>query len=325
MDPRVIVDAAVDTIAGGIPDDIRADYLACYDGDRFAESMRYVRRYPQELPVLAGLLPQITVPVTIINGRHDRVVPLANTEFLDQRLFRRGRAWAAPAYLLHVAGVRQAPGVRRRYPCGQIGVPGKVAVERLEPLGRLQQQRRSVAAPARGECDVAAQQVRPGAGELIERPRHRGRKQVQGVVEGAGLQMGLRRGQRAVDSARWISGQQRRALQERRRSGQPPRACARPADRSSSAATSSSGPAAAWARCQARRSGAISGSVAAASAPCTAWRSATDAARYDAERSSGCRNRTRVPNSTRPASTAGAAAAAGMPSCPAARPGLRVC
>jgi pimeloyl-ACP methyl ester carboxylesterase len=86
MDPRAIVSAAVDTIAGGIPDDIRADYLACYDGDRFAESMRYVRRYPEELPVLAGLLRQITVPVTIINGRHDRVVPLPNAEFLDQRL-----------------------------------------------------------------------------------------------------------------------------------------------------------------------------------------------------------------------------------------------
>jgi pimeloyl-ACP methyl ester carboxylesterase len=86
MDPRAIVSTAVDTIAGGVPDDIRADYLACYDGDRFAESMRYVRRYPEELPVLAGLLPQITVPITIINGRHDRVVPLANAEFLDQRL-----------------------------------------------------------------------------------------------------------------------------------------------------------------------------------------------------------------------------------------------
>ncbi len=86
MDPRVIVGAALDTIAGGIPGDIRADYLACYDGDRFAESMRYVRRYPEELPVLAGLLPQITVPVTIINGRRDRVVPLANAEFLDERL-----------------------------------------------------------------------------------------------------------------------------------------------------------------------------------------------------------------------------------------------
>ena len=86
MDPRVIVGAALDTIAGGIPDDIREDYLACYDGDRFVESMRYVRAYPEELPVLAGLLPQITVPVTIINGRHDRVVPLPNAEFLDQRL-----------------------------------------------------------------------------------------------------------------------------------------------------------------------------------------------------------------------------------------------
>jgi pimeloyl-ACP methyl ester carboxylesterase len=86
MDARAIVGAALDTIAGGIPDDIRADYLACYDGDRFVESMGYVRRYPEELPPLAELLPQITMPVTIINGRHDRVVPLANAEFLDERL-----------------------------------------------------------------------------------------------------------------------------------------------------------------------------------------------------------------------------------------------
>jgi pimeloyl-ACP methyl ester carboxylesterase len=86
MDPRAIVGAAMETIAGGVPDDIRADYLACYDGDRFVESMRYVRRYPEELPVLAGLLPRIATPVTIISGRDDRVVPLANAEFLDQRL-----------------------------------------------------------------------------------------------------------------------------------------------------------------------------------------------------------------------------------------------
>jgi pimeloyl-ACP methyl ester carboxylesterase len=86
IDPRAIVGTALDTIAGGVPDDIRADYLDSYDGDRFAESMRYVRRYPEELPVLAGLLPQIAAPVTIINGRYDRVVPLANAEFLDERL-----------------------------------------------------------------------------------------------------------------------------------------------------------------------------------------------------------------------------------------------
>ncbi len=86
MDPREIVGASLDNIAGGIPDHIRADYLACYGGDRYVESMRYVRRYPQELPVLAELLPEIATPVTIINGRHDPVVPLANAEFLDERL-----------------------------------------------------------------------------------------------------------------------------------------------------------------------------------------------------------------------------------------------
>jgi pimeloyl-ACP methyl ester carboxylesterase len=86
MDARAIVGAAVDTIAGGVAEEVRADYLDCYDGDRFAESMRYVRRYPEELPALAELLPQITTPVTLINGRHDPVVPLANAEFLDERL-----------------------------------------------------------------------------------------------------------------------------------------------------------------------------------------------------------------------------------------------
>jgi pimeloyl-ACP methyl ester carboxylesterase len=82
MDAHAIVNAAADTIAGGIPDHIRADYLDCYGGDRFAESMAYVRRYPQELPELAELLPRMTTPVTIINGRRDRVVPLDNAEFL---------------------------------------------------------------------------------------------------------------------------------------------------------------------------------------------------------------------------------------------------
>jgi pimeloyl-ACP methyl ester carboxylesterase len=86
MDSRAIVGAAVDTNAAGVPDDIRADYLDCYAGDRFVESMRYVRRYPEELPALADLLPEIATPVTIINGRHDRVVPLVNAKFLHERL-----------------------------------------------------------------------------------------------------------------------------------------------------------------------------------------------------------------------------------------------
>jgi pimeloyl-ACP methyl ester carboxylesterase len=86
IDPKAIVNGAADKIAGGIDDEIRADYLDCYDGDRFVESMRYVRRYPDELPELAELLPEIATPVTVINGHHDPVVPLANAEFLDERL-----------------------------------------------------------------------------------------------------------------------------------------------------------------------------------------------------------------------------------------------
>jgi pimeloyl-ACP methyl ester carboxylesterase len=86
LDPRETINASVDRIAGGVPDDIRADYLACYDGDRYVESMRYVRRYPEELPELAELLAQIATPVTIINGRNDHVVPVANAKFLDERL-----------------------------------------------------------------------------------------------------------------------------------------------------------------------------------------------------------------------------------------------
>lgn len=86
IDPQVIVNTAVDNHAGDVPDDIRADYLASYAGDRFVESMRYVRRYPEQLPVLAGLLPHLQVPVTVISGRHDHVVPPVNAEFIAERV-----------------------------------------------------------------------------------------------------------------------------------------------------------------------------------------------------------------------------------------------
>lgn len=89
IDARATVGAALNTIEGGVPDEIRADYLDCYDGDRFAESMRYARSYPRELPILADLLAQVTAPVTIIAGNRDRVVPIANAEFLYQRLLTR--------------------------------------------------------------------------------------------------------------------------------------------------------------------------------------------------------------------------------------------
>jgi len=87
MDPRAIVGAALDTIEGyALPPEIRDDYLDSYDGDRFVESMRYARTYPDQLPELATRLPAIEIPVQIIAGRRDRVVPLANAEFLQAKL-----------------------------------------------------------------------------------------------------------------------------------------------------------------------------------------------------------------------------------------------
>lgn len=87
IDSRAIVGAALATIEGyQPPPEVREDYLGSYEGDRFVESMRYARAYPDELPQLAGRLPEISTPVLIIAGRRDRVVPLGNAEFLDERL-----------------------------------------------------------------------------------------------------------------------------------------------------------------------------------------------------------------------------------------------
>jgi pimeloyl-ACP methyl ester carboxylesterase len=87
IDPARIVDAALDTVAGhAFPTAIREDYLASYADDRFVESMAYVRRYPDDLPRLAERLPDIDTPVLIFAGTRDRVVPLANAEFLAVRL-----------------------------------------------------------------------------------------------------------------------------------------------------------------------------------------------------------------------------------------------
>lgn len=86
-DPRQIVVGALSGIERYVlPDPVREDYLSSYEGDRFVESMRYVRTYPAELPALRDLLPQVQTPVQIIAGGRDRAVPPANAEFLHERL-----------------------------------------------------------------------------------------------------------------------------------------------------------------------------------------------------------------------------------------------
>ncbi|MFL5578599.1 MAG: alpha/beta fold hydrolase [Gemmatimonadaceae bacterium] len=89
VDPRQIVAAVIGTLERYAPSDAaREDYLSAYDGDRFVESMRYVRAYPTELPVLRDLLPGIQTPVQLIGGARDPVVPPVNAEYLHARLPR---------------------------------------------------------------------------------------------------------------------------------------------------------------------------------------------------------------------------------------------
>jgi pimeloyl-ACP methyl ester carboxylesterase len=58
-----------------LSDTAHEDYLASYEGDRYAESIRYVQSYPTELEVLRDVLPQIQTPVQIIAGRRDKNRP----------------------------------------------------------------------------------------------------------------------------------------------------------------------------------------------------------------------------------------------------------
>jgi pimeloyl-ACP methyl ester carboxylesterase len=86
-DPRQIVaDALTDIERYALSDAVHEDYLSSYEGDRLVESMRYVRTYPAQLPVLRDLLPEIRMPVQIIAGAHDAAIPPVNAEFLHERL-----------------------------------------------------------------------------------------------------------------------------------------------------------------------------------------------------------------------------------------------
>ena len=87
IDSKDILGPTYDSMAGGPPPlGVRDDYLESYAGDRFVESARYVRTYPTELPNLVERLSSIETPVQIVCGGDDPLVPMANQEFLHERL-----------------------------------------------------------------------------------------------------------------------------------------------------------------------------------------------------------------------------------------------
>ncbi len=126
----------------------------------------------------------------------------------------RGQTPGGAGDLPKIAGTSETPGEQRGYPRAQIGLARQVQVERLEPLGGLEQQRRGVAAQARGKRDLAAQQVHPGACELILRPGLCHGQQAERGVKRAGAVLGLRRGHRPLRAARRVKRQPGGPLKE---------------------------------------------------------------------------------------------------------------
>jgi pimeloyl-ACP methyl ester carboxylesterase len=88
-DPARIVTSALGQLKQYVlPEAVRADYLASYQGNRLVGSLRYLHACLAQLPALRELLLQIQTPVQVIAGRGDTAVPPANAEFLHQFLPR---------------------------------------------------------------------------------------------------------------------------------------------------------------------------------------------------------------------------------------------
>jgi pimeloyl-ACP methyl ester carboxylesterase len=87
QDIRATVGATVEPAAPRDQEpDVWEDYVSAYENGRFAESTRFVRSYPEQLPVLRDLLPAIRVPVHVFAGADDPLVPVSNGRYLAERI-----------------------------------------------------------------------------------------------------------------------------------------------------------------------------------------------------------------------------------------------
>ena len=93
--------------------------------------------------------------------------------------------------LARIAPAHQAVGGERSRERLEVGLARERRIQRLEPPGRLEQQRRSVAAARHRERDLRVQQLGTGSLELVQRPRLRHRQQPQRRVGRAGLVLAL--------------------------------------------------------------------------------------------------------------------------------------
>lgn len=87
QDIRATIGATVEPVAPRDREpDIWEDYVSAYENGRFAESTRFVRSYPDQLPVLRDLLPAIRVPVRVFAADGDPLVPVSNGRYLAERI-----------------------------------------------------------------------------------------------------------------------------------------------------------------------------------------------------------------------------------------------
>jgi pimeloyl-ACP methyl ester carboxylesterase len=69
-----------------VPDAVSDDYIESYSGERFLDSIAYVRNYPADLADLSPLLGSISTPVQIIVGRDDPYGLAADGQLLHEQL-----------------------------------------------------------------------------------------------------------------------------------------------------------------------------------------------------------------------------------------------
>jgi pimeloyl-ACP methyl ester carboxylesterase len=86
-DPAAIIRSAISSIRNyDVPDAVRDDYVESYSGQRFLDSIAYVRNYPTDLAALSPLLAGISTPVQIIVGRDDPYGLAADAKLLHEQL-----------------------------------------------------------------------------------------------------------------------------------------------------------------------------------------------------------------------------------------------
>jgi pimeloyl-ACP methyl ester carboxylesterase len=87
QDIRATIGATVEPVAPrGQEPDVWEDYVSSYENGRFAQSTQYVRSYPEQLPLLRDVLPEVRVPVRVFGATDDPLVPVSNARYLADRV-----------------------------------------------------------------------------------------------------------------------------------------------------------------------------------------------------------------------------------------------